>query len=139
MDPLSISCSVVAFLTLSSKFVEYVKEAAGATESWKLLSCRIEECQSIVERIKVHADNDADDGVGKWSETLRTLESPGGPLWRLSMALDFVKDKIEPKPGLRRALSVIKWPSGSSEVQRLISNVEAEKTLLSLALTSDCQ
>jgi hypothetical protein len=137
MDPLSTTASIVAIIQLSSTVINYVNGAAGATTERKRLRNEVRSCETILQRLQ---DEAGDSEEGKmWSETIKALEAPGAPLYRLGIALSVVIAKLEPKKGLKKALSALKWPFDEKEVGKVISTIEREKTLLVLALTNDCR
>ncbi|OIW26615.1 hypothetical protein CONLIGDRAFT_655978 [Coniochaeta ligniaria NRRL 30616] len=131
-----------AVLQLTADVVSYISSAKGASKEWKRLRYEILGCELILEKIE---DDLEPDGAGsnegkddsEWREGVDALEGIGGPLGRLWTTLSFVKDKIEPKRGLRKALSTLKWPFDAKEVDKIIAAIEREKALLNLALTSD--
>ncbi|KAF2190054.1 hypothetical protein K469DRAFT_759451 [Zopfia rhizophila CBS 207.26] len=135
MDPLSTTASIITIIQLSSDVIKYVKGAAGATTERKRLRDEVRSCESILQRLKDEAD-DADEGK-MWSETINLTGRT--PLYRLGIVLSVVIAKLEPKKGLKKALSALKWPFDEKEVGKIISTIEREKALLALALTNDCR
>ncbi|RYP52862.1 hypothetical protein DL768_002111 [Monosporascus sp. mg162] len=137
MDPLSTTASIIAILQLSSDVVKYIIGATGATKDRRRLREEILACESILLQLQDHAD-DADEGT-KWWEKIKALEGPDTPLYRLGIALQAVMAKLEPKKGLDKALSALKWPFDEKEVEKLISAMQREKSLLQLAMTNECR
>ncbi|RYP13523.1 hypothetical protein DL765_006845 [Monosporascus sp. GIB2] len=137
MDPLSTTASVIAVLQLSSDVFKYIIGATGAAKDRKRLREEIVACETVLLQLQDHAD-DAD-GSAKWWEKVKALEGPDTPLYRLGRALEAVKAKLEPKKGLDKTLSALKWPFDEKEVEMLISTIQREKSLLQLALTCDCR
>jgi hypothetical protein len=145
MDPLSAAASVIAVLQLAGEVVGYISAAKGASKEWKRLSYEVLGCELILEKIQEDLEPDAGGSVeGKeanpeWREGVKALQGIGGPLGRLWTALSFVKDKIEPKRGVRKAVATLRWPFDSKEVEKIVTAIEREKALLNLALTSDAR
>jgi hypothetical protein len=135
MDPLSATSCVITILQLSSDVVKYITGVAGATKERTRLREEIIACQTILFRLQDHYD-DADGGT-KWGENIKALGGPDAPLYRLGAALDAAKTKLEAKSGLKKTLSVLKWPFDEKEVDKLISTIQRENSLLRLALTID--
>jgi len=131
MDPLSITGSIIAVLQLSSKVVEYVTSATGATKERKRLRAEVRACESILQRLKDEAD-DSEEGEA-WSETIRALEDPSAPLGRLRVLFGIVKAKLQPKEGAKKALASLKWPFNEKEMEKIFGAIEREKSLLQLA------
>lgn len=132
MDPLSATASVIAILQLSSEIFKYVNTVTDASKDRDLLRNEVKACRNILQQLADEADDSVE---GKaWSETIKTLEAPGGPLCRLQVALDMMKTKLQYTGGLRRSL---KWPFQEKEVQKIVASIEREKSLLSLALENN--
>ncbi|KAI8947485.1 hypothetical protein F4801DRAFT_592525 [Xylaria longipes] len=135
MDPLSTTASLITILQLSS-VVKSLRE--------EILSC-----ESVLLQLQDHADNA--DGGTVWSEKLKTLchealprthttrTSTGTPLYRFGIALRALEAQLELKKGWNKALSTLKWPFDGKEVEKLISVIQREKSLLQLALTNELQ
>lgn len=135
MEPLSTTASITAILQLSSEAVKYIKGVAGATTERKRLRDEIRFCEFILQRLKDEVEDV--DGGQVWSEKIIALED--GPLGRIRSALVAIMPKLEPKKGWKKTSSALKWPFNKIEVERIISMIEREKTLLIIALNHDCQ
>jgi hypothetical protein len=136
-DPLGTTASIIAIIQLSSVVVEYINGVRGATKERKRLRDGVRACEFILQQLKDDAD-DTEEG-NAWSETIKALEGADAPLGRLWVALNVVKAKLEPKIGLEKALTSLKWPFNEKEVEKIVSAIEHEKILLQLALTNDCR
>jgi hypothetical protein len=136
-DPLGTTASIIAIIQLSSDVVKYINRVGGATKERKRLRDGVRACEFILQQLKDDAD-DTEEGKA-WSETIKALEGADAPLGRLWVALNVVKVKLEPKTGLEKTLTSLKWPFNEKEVEKIISAIEREKTLLQLALTNDCR
>jgi hypothetical protein len=69
---------------------------------------------------------------------IKALEGPNVPLGRLWSALTTIKAKLKPMRGLKNALLTLKWPFDEKEIEKIISAIDREKSLLDLALTNGC-
>lgn len=135
MDPLSTTASIIAIIQLSSEVVGFIGSAAGASKTRRLLRDEIQACDIILQDIKDEAD-DSEEGKA-WSEKIKALERPDGPLSRLSVALGVVKTKLAPKNGGKKLSTALKWPFEEKEVGKIIAAIEREKNLLQLALENN--
>src|SRR5438045_1585305 len=117
MDPLSTTASIIAIIQLSSEAIGYISGAVGATKERMRLRNEVLGCESILQQLK-DAANNTEEGK-EWSETIKTLEASDGPLGRLWAALSVVKARLEPKTGMRKALSTLKWPFDEKEVEKI--------------------
>jgi hypothetical protein len=137
MDPLSTTTSIITIIQLSSEVIKYLNGVTGAKIQRKRARDEVRSCEYILQRLKDKAD-DADEG-NIWSETIKALEAPGTPLYRLGIVLSVVRAKLEPKKALKKALSALNWLFNKEEAEKVISTIEREKRLLTLALTNDCR
>ncbi|KAF3918254.1 Ankyrin-1 [Orbilia brochopaga] len=137
MDPLSTTASIIAVLQIASDVVKYIVTAKGATKERRRLREEIFACESVLLQLQDHID-DADGG-GIWWEKIKALEGPNTPLHRLWAAFEIIKTKLEPKRGLNKALSVLKWPFNEEETEKFILIVQRELSLLQLSLTMTCR
>ncbi|KAI1735944.1 hypothetical protein F4680DRAFT_276207 [Xylaria scruposa] len=136
MEPLSTTTSIIAILQLSSDVVKYIIGATGATKARRSLREEILSCELVLLQLQDHAD-DPDEGT-VWSDKIKTLQGPGLPLDRFGIALRVLKAQLEPKNGWKKALTALKWPFDEKEVEKLISAIHRERSLLHLALTNNC-
>ncbi|RYC65108.1 hypothetical protein CHU98_g1079 [Xylaria longipes] len=107
----------------------------------KSLREEILSCESVLLQLQDHADNA--DGGTVWSEKLKTLCHEALPRThttrtRFGIALRALEAQLELKKGWNKALSTLKWPFDGKEVEKLISVIQREKSLLQLALTNGC-
>ena len=133
---MEVAASVIAVLQLAGEVVSYISAAKGASKEWKRLAYEVLGCELILEKIEDDAHNEEKTG-SEWTDGIRALQGVGGPLDRLRTALSFVKEKIEPKRGLRKAVDTLRWPFDSKEVDKIIAAIEREKALLNLVLTNN--
>ncbi|KAI1092560.1 ankyrin repeat-containing domain protein [Rostrohypoxylon terebratum] len=134
MDPVSISASIIAVIQLSSEVVKYISDVSGATKERIRLRDEVLCCESILQQLR---DGSDDSEEAKWSETINSLETPNGPLNRLSVILDLLRSKLQPRDGFEKAFGALKWPFQEKEVSKMINTMEREKNLLNLALAND--
>lgn len=134
MDGLSNAASIIAVIQLSSEVVGFVGTAIGATKQRKRLREEIQTCQNVLQQLKDEAD-ESEEGKA-WVKTINALEEPHAPLGRLSIALNMLKTRLEPKDS-RKILTSVRWPFQQKEVERIIDAIEREKALLVLALIND--
>ena len=137
MDGLSAASSIIAVIQLSTEVFKYIVTSVGATKERRRLREELQACESTLLQLQDSVD-DAD-GDSRWWEKINALQGKETPLYRLSVALDAVKAKLEPTKGFKKATTAFKWPFDEKEVEALISTIQREKLLLQLALTNDCR
>ncbi|KAK1752339.1 hypothetical protein QBC47DRAFT_69893 [Echria macrotheca] len=135
MDPLSAAASVAGIIQLSNKLIAFINSAVGASKERKALRERLRACEVILNQLKDESD-DAEEGEA-WSETIKILEAPGGPLGRLRAILQEMEAKLQPRTGLSKLSTSIAWPFQEKEIKEFQSNIDSEKALLTLALAND--
>ncbi|ROW10339.1 hypothetical protein VMCG_01780 [Cytospora schulzeri] len=136
-DPLGTTASLIAVLQVAAEVVKFINSAAGAINERKRLREEIRSCMFIIERLKDDSE-DVEEGEA-WTETLKTLGEPGGPLDQLSEAFSLLKKRLAPKYGLAKVVERLKWPLEESDVSKMCDVLERQKSLLNLALSNDCR
>ncbi|OAP56393.1 hypothetical protein AYL99_09572 [Fonsecaea erecta] len=134
MDGLSDAASLIAVIKLSCEVIGFVGTASGATKERKRVREEVQACQTILQQLKDEAD-ESEEGQ-TWTKIINALEELHAPLGRLSIALNLLKTRLEPRSG-QRILTSLKWPFQEKEVARIIDAIEREKALLGLALIND--
>ena len=76
------------------------------------------------------------EGDDTWSASLRSLKTPGGPLEQFRVELQRVACKLERVAGVKKFGKAITWPFQKEEVKEILSTIERQKSLFSLALES---
>lgn len=137
MDPLSIACSIATLIQISSDVLRYIIAAKGASKERKRLSEQILACEFVLLQFQHFTDNE--DETPMWAEKLKPLEVPDKSLYRLRVALEAIKAKLEPTKGLEKALFTLKWPFTEKDVEKHISSIQSEMSLLQMALNTDCR
>ncbi|CAI6095091.1 unnamed protein product [Clonostachys chloroleuca] len=133
MDPLSTTASVIAVLQLTSKIVQYLNSASGATKERKALRDELRACERVLEQLKDRCDEG--DGDTEWNSSIKVLEGPDGPLGRLWVMLQKMEDRLQRRDGpAERLITAVKWPFIQKEVKEIFAAMDREKSLLTLAL-----
>jgi hypothetical protein len=130
MDPLSISIGILTVLQLSSDVLVYLIAVKGASKCRKRLHEQILACQFVLLQVQ--------DQVNDGNEA-KPLEGRYTSLHRLAAALEGIKAKLEPKKRLDKTLSALTWSFTEKEVEKLISLIQQEVSLLHLELATDCR
>lgn len=136
-DPLSTTASIISVIQLTSEVVKYISGVSGAIKERKRLRDEIRACELILFELQDDVEDPEEEKT--WSETIKALEGSDAPLGRLQNVLSVVKAKLEPKKGLEKALTSLKWPFKEKEVNKIIFTIEREKALLLIALTNNCR
>ena len=125
MDPLSVSASIVALLTLSSTVIKYLTEVNDAPESSKKILIEISLTRGILDSVQLSTQG-------------ATLELLKEPLHQFELTLKFLKNKLV--LGARRhdrLKQAIEWPFKKGNVEEILKSLERQKSLFLLALQND--
>ena len=136
MEPLSTTANLIAVLQLSSDVVKYIIGAVGASKERRRLREEVIACEFVLLQLQDRSD-DVDEE--RQTETFVAPTGANTPLYRLERALNEIKAKLEPKYSLNKTISALMWPLTGKEVEKLISTIQREKSLLQLELTNDCR
>ena len=135
MDPLSISASIIALMQLSSTVIGYlsdVKSSNKEQQKIRLEICNILPMLSILQDQAQQAENG-----DEWSSTLRSLSAADGPIQQFQKALERLEHKLAPVRGVKKLGKAFIWPFEKAEIQSILSTIERQKLLFSLARQND--
>ena len=132
MDPLNLSASIIAVLTLGATVVQYlnnIKDAASDRQSI------LNEVVFTTGLLRVFQDlvKERD----RWSATVASLTIPNGPLEQLTRTLQRLEVLLRPASGVKKAAKTILWPIKKEEIKDILCALERQKTLFSLAIQND--
>lgn len=135
MDPLSISASIVGLLQLSGTVIGYLSDVRGGPKEKQKL--RLEIC-SVLPILSILQDEAEQAKMGDpWSSTLLSLGVPKGPIQQFRTALEGLELVLAPVGGLKKIGKAVTWPFEKDEIQRILSTVERQKLLFTLARQND--
>ena len=135
MDPLSISASIVALLQLSSTVIGYLSDVKSSHKEQQKI--RLELCNTLpMLSILQDQAQQAQDG-DEWSSTLLSLSAADGPIQQFREALERLEHRLAPVKGVKKVGKAFIWPFEKAEIQGILSTVERQKLLFSLARQND--
>ncbi|KAI9876330.1 MAG: hypothetical protein M1830_006749 [Pleopsidium flavum] len=135
MDPLSISASIVALLTLTGTVVQYLNSAKGASEDRQNILLEISSVSGLLYQLRDLAERT--EWEDSWSKTLKSLSVPKGPLEQFKKVLEILASKLKPVVGWKKAGKAVIWPFQKGEIKDILCTIERQKTLFGLALQQD--
>lgn len=135
MDPLSISASIVALIQLSSTVIGYLSDVKDSHKEQQKI--RLELCNTLpMLSILQDQAQQAEDG-DEWSSTLLSLSAADGPIQQFQQALERLEHKLAPAKGVKKVGKAFIWPFEKAEIQGILSTIERQKLLFSLARQND--
>ncbi len=135
MDPLSISASFITLLQLSGKVIGYLSDVKGGPK--ELLAIRLEIC-GILPILSILQDQAEQARNGDlWSPTFLSLDVPNGPIQQFRRALEQLETNLAPVGGWKKVGKAFSWPFEKGEIQRILSTIERQKLLFTLARQND--
>ena len=131
MEPLGGTASVVALLQLASFIIKYLTGIKNSSGDIRRMIIELSTIRGLLETIK--------DVVGDNSSLLGFLQGPEGifaqtEAWLESLAL---KIGAQPPNGKIKLGKILRWPLQKDDIKEILSSVERQKSLLSLALQHD--
>lgn len=94
-DPLSIAASIIAILQLTTTVTGYLKDAQGGSDERLRLRDEIRNTVCVLEMLKDRAEET--ELQDRWAQSMRSLDSPNGPLAQFSKTLELLVAKLAPK------------------------------------------
>lgn len=135
MDPLSISASIAALLSLTSTVVQYLSAVKGASKESRKVLVEVSSVSGLLYQLKDLAERKREGETS--SRTERLLGAPRGPLGQLQTALNELSSKLTPVAGWEKTRRVLVWPFQKQEIKAILDTIERQKSLLGLALQQD--
>jgi hypothetical protein len=142
MDPLSVTASVIAVMTLSGKVLEYLMTVKGAPKECIRLTVEASNMYHLLIRLKLRLESsNADDSSSEslWFNAIQNLATKNGPLEQFMLGLEALYSKLQ--ESRHRKLSqvgdMLVWKFKKDEVEQIIRSMERLKTLVIIALEMD--
>jgi hypothetical protein len=130
-----ISAKIFALLRLTTGIVSYAKQTKDAPRERAMV---LREASSLMGLLSTLKDLiDECDSQDPWLRATSGLATPDGTLEHCKLALEQLAPKIVPSHGLRKVGQVLPWMLSKEEADRLLSQIERVKTLVSIALEVD--
>jgi hypothetical protein len=135
MDPLSLTASIVAILSLTVTVVQYVNDVKDSRKERIRLRDEIISASwplyVLCDRIKQEQKrlNGDPDGLGKsWMSSVMALGAPMGPLEQFQEVLRKLERQLAPHRGKEKTLrnlgKSLAWPFQRHDIERYISVIE---------------
>ena len=138
MDGLSGAASVIAVVNISAKIVSFCYQYSVAVKDAKddieRVRRKVSDIAQILEKIKQLLNNQDKTQLSTTQGLSRTLEQCREELKSLEAKLDPGKTR---KTISRLGFRALKWPFTSTQVDKVVSNLEGYEQTFSLALQVD--
>ncbi|KAF7506336.1 hypothetical protein GJ744_011909 [Endocarpon pusillum] len=135
MDPLSISASIAAVLTLTGTVIQYLNNLKGAPKDRERILLELCNVNGMLYMLQDQAEQAQQ--ADSWSLTLQSLNMPNGPIKQFKTALERLAKRMAPVEGLGKVTKAITWPFQKEEINEILNSIERQKTLFNLARQND--
>ena len=131
MEPLGATASVVSLLYLAGAVIKYLSILKDASDDIKTLVLELCTIRGLLSTIK--------DFVTEESILHESLGGHDGLFSQIESSLQSLASKFEPTSATtaHKLVQKLRWPLRKEEVKDVLSSIERQKTLLSLALQND--
>ncbi len=131
MEPLGATASIVSLLHLAGAVIKYLSILKDASDDVKALVLELCSIRGLLSTIK--------DLVTEESILHDSLGGHDGLFSQIESSLQSLASKIESTSttGAQKLVQKIRWPLRKEEIKDVLSSIERQKTLLSLALQND--
>lgn len=131
-DPLGTAASIITVVQLAATVVRYLKDVRDAGKDRNTLLVEISSVTGLLSNLKDLAEVDE-----TYSNMLKTLNVPNGPLGQFKAAIEKLSRDLAPVSGLKEVGKAFAWPLKKAETKGIIDSIERQKALFSLALQCD--
>jgi hypothetical protein len=135
MDPLSVTASIIAVVTVTGKFAQYLRDVQDGPE--ERVNCATEASNLYRLFIKLSFHLEGQNVDAPWFKAVRDLAFKDGPLDQLKKALETLLAKVEVASESRKVVQALKWKFDEEEVKSILDRMERLKVLVVIALGMD--
>jgi hypothetical protein len=128
MDP---ATSIITLVQFTGTVIGYINDVKGASEERKRILDELSSTHYLLFLLKDKAE------AKEWGDTIKSLAIPKGPLEQFKDALERLASKLAPAEGLKKVGRALTWPFQKDDVKYILSTIERQKSLFSLALQND--
>ena len=131
MEPLGATASIVSLLQLAGAVIKYLSILKDASDDIKTLVLELCTIRGLLSTLK--------DLITEESILHESLGRPDGLFSQIESSLQALALKVEPTSTTtaHKLVQKLRWPLRKEEVKDVLSSIERQKTLLSLALQND--
>ena len=131
METLAATASIVSLLQLAGAVIKYLSILKDASDDIKTLVLELCTIRGLLSTIK--------DLTTEESILHESLSRPDGLFSQIESSLQALASKVEPTSTTtaHKLVQKLRWPLRKEEVKDVLSSIERQKTLLSLALQND--
>ena len=134
-EVLSTAASIFNLLQLSVTLLKVLQDIRGASRERMRLRDEIRGSICLLEMLKDRIEDEH--AREEWSSSLRSLNSPGGPLETFKAALELLTAKLVPSSRLKQRIQPLTWLLDKAEIGKVLAVIDRHKHLFSLALHND--
>lgn len=135
MDPLSITASIIAVITLTGKVINYLNVVRNASKDRARFAKEVANIQSLLISVRFHLDESTPEDL--WFKEVRKLTEENGPIDQFRVAMEQLLTKVEPKAGLKKVGETLLWKLDEKDVEEILSRIERLKSIIQIAVQMD--
>ena len=135
MDGLSVAASIIAVVQIAGSVITYLSDIKDAPKECG--KCLIEVSNSNTLLLKLKDRLSESSSTELWYTDVQALVDKDGPLDQYRLALQCLREKVEPTNKVRKLANTFRWNFVKEEVASILARMERLKTLVSIALEMD--
>src|SRR4051794_16510761 len=135
MEALGAAASIISVLNLTKTVSKYLIEVAESSKQSQKALLEISAARGILHQL--HDITKDFQSEYEWNIVFKQLLVQNGPLDQLKVTLQKFEVKLKPATGLKKLGKGLIWPFTKSELGELLSAINWQKSLITLALQKD--
>jgi hypothetical protein len=135
MDPLSVVASIIAVLTVTTKFFQYLSDVKDGPKERVRCTIEASNIQHLLTKLRFHLEGQNVDPP--WFKAVRDLASKDGPLDQFKKELEMLLAKLDVASQSRKVVQALKWKFDKEEIKSILDRMERLKVLVMIALEMD--
>ena len=134
MDPLSVTASIIAVITLTGSVISFLNDAEDAPKDRARCQEEVSNLQCLLIRLKNRVEDVGSDDP--WFVEVRLLAEKG-LFDQIKAAMQQLKAKLQPGSRFKKVRETLLWKLTKTEVTEILSQIERQKSLIHIALEMD--
>ncbi|KAF7508365.1 hypothetical protein GJ744_009356 [Endocarpon pusillum] len=135
MDPLSVTASIIAVVTLTGQVISYLNDVRSAPKTRARFAKEAANVQCLLISLRYHLDESTPEDL--WFKEVRKLTVENGPIDQFRLAIEQLMTKVEPKAGLKKVGETLLWKLNEKDVEEILSRIERLKSIIQIAIQMD--
>jgi hypothetical protein len=127
---IGLTASLFQLIGATITALEYLSDVKDGKDERKELGLQLRVLEELLHKLDIKARSSTDNSLA-W------IAKADGPLQQIKISMEIIIKQLQIGSGVRKAVGSITWPYRKRQLSRFLSQVEAFKSTITLALAED--